>query len=221
MSRPDANLLKSLEAGTGIEPVYTDLQAYKLENDYNEIGRKKYQDKTATGGERDTPDFLPDQAKKNPASEATEHGADQDVKRVKFRDEVSPIIAAEAMQIFLKKSHERAARVIGYALTLDSSSGWTAAGAILAARLTRQERGSLAYAALWSMEAADAELVARVALRGAGMPGAPFLGTMDEAESWADLATVQERKAYALACYIRLSERDRAAFLAHVQGVMV
>lgn len=108
--------------------------------------------------------------------------------------------------------------MIGYALTLDTSSGWTAAGAILAARLTRQERGSLAYAALWSMDAADAELVARVALRNAGMPGAPFLGIMDEAESWADLATVQERKAYALACYTRLSERDRAAFLAHVRG---
>ena len=159
-----------------------------------------------------------DQPKKNPASEATEHGADHDKKPRRFRGEGSPIIAAEATQIFLSKSHERAARVIGYALTLDTSSGWTAAGAILAARLTRQERGSLAYAALWSMDAADAELVARVALRNAGMPGAPFLGIMDEAESWADLATVQERKAYALACYTRLSERDRAAFLAHVRG---
>ena len=111
--------------------------------------------------------------------------------------------------------------MIGYALTLDTSSGWTAAGAILAARLTRRERGSLAYAALWSMEAAEAELVARVALRGTGMPGAPFFGVMDEAAFWADRATVQERKAYALACYARLSERDRAAFLKHVEGVGV
>lgn len=156
---------------------------------------------------------------KNPASEATDRGAGEDVKRVQSHSENSPIIATESTQIFLSRNHERAARVIGYALTLDTSNGWTAVGAILAARLTRQERGSLAYAALWSMDAADAELVARVALRNAGMPGAPFLGIMDEAESWADLATVQERKAYALACYTRLSERDRAAFLAHVQGV--
>lgn len=159
----------------------------------------------------------PDQAKKNPASEPTERGADQDMKRIRFRDENSPIVATESTQIFLNRNHERAARVIGYALTLDTSTGWTAVGAILAARLTRKERGSLAYAALWSMEAAEAELVARVALRGVGMPGVPLLGVMDEAAFWADRATVQERKAYALACYTRLSPQDRVAFLSHLQ----
>lgn len=163
--------------------------------------------------------FQPDQAKENPAILCKGRGADEFSKRTKFQDEGSPITATESTQIFLSRNHERAARVIGYALTLDTSSGWTAAGAILSARLTRQERGSLAFAALWSMDAPDAELVARVALRGSGMPGATFLGVMDEAASWADLATVQERKAYALACYTRMSKRDRAAFLAHVQGV--
>ncbi len=161
----------------------------------------------------------PDQAKESPAILGKGRGVNQDMKRSKFRGEDSPITATGSTQIFLSRNHERAARVIGYALTLDTSPGWTQASAILAARLSRSERGSLAYAALASLEPIEAELVARIATRGAGMPCAPFLGVMDEASFWAELATVQERKAYALACFTQLSPQDRAAFLAHVKGV--
>ena len=52
----------------------------------------------------------------------------------------------------------------------------------------------------------------------AGAPGPVFLSIMQEAEDWADWATVSERKAYCLASFNRLSAPDRAAFLAHVTG---
>ena len=50
----------------------------------------------------------------------------------------------------------------------------------------------------------------------AGMPNAPFLSLMNEASFWADMATRNEHKAYALACYSRMPARDQAAFLAHI-----
>ena len=52
----------------------------------------------------------------------------------------------------------------------------------------------------------------------AGMPIAPFLGVMDEAGFWADMATRAELKAYCLACYTRLPATDQAAFLGYVRG---
>ena len=52
----------------------------------------------------------------------------------------------------------------------------------------------------------------------AGAPGPVFLSIMQEAEDWADFATVSERKAWCLASWNRLPAADRAAFLAHVTG---
>ena len=49
-----------------------------------------------------------------------------------------------------------------------------------------------------------------------GMPIAPLLSVMDEASSLADMATFDELKAYALACYTRLRPADQLAFLAYV-----
>ena len=50
-----------------------------------------------------------------------------------------------------------------------------------------------------------------------GMPIAPLTSLMDEADFWADLATVAELKAYCLACFTRLPASDQSAFLAYVQ----
>lgn len=50
-----------------------------------------------------------------------------------------------------------------------------------------------------------------------GMPIAPLLGVMDEANFWAEMATRAELKAYCLACFTRLSASDQSAFLAYVQ----
>lgn len=50
-----------------------------------------------------------------------------------------------------------------------------------------------------------------------GQPITAFDGVMAEAAFWADMASTAERKAYALACFNRLSVADRAAFLNYVQ----
>ena len=47
-----------MEAGTGIEPVFTDLQSRSFSPKNNTINLKKYHDKTGTPHERDTGDFL-------------------------------------------------------------------------------------------------------------------------------------------------------------------
>ena len=55
MSRHEAKLLKLLEASTGIEPVWTDLQSSRFPNEITAQELKKYQDKAGTHGEPDTP----------------------------------------------------------------------------------------------------------------------------------------------------------------------
>ena len=51
-----------------------------------------------------------------------------------------------------------------------------------------------------------------------GWPQVPFLcGLMEEAGFWADRASRVELKAYALACYQRMSPADQVAFLGYVQ----
>ncbi|MFV0302053.1 MAG: hypothetical protein ACK5IP_14475 [Paracoccus sp. (in: a-proteobacteria)] len=52
-------------------------------------------------------------------------------------------------------------------------------------------------------------------------PGTPlpaFNSLMAEAYWWADRASRAERKAYAFACYQRMSEADQRSFIAHVTG---
>lgn len=50
----------------------------------------------------------------------------------------------------------------------------------------------------------------------AGQPIAPLDGVMAEAALWADWASRDERKAYLLACWRRLANGDRQAFLQYV-----
>lgn len=52
----------------------------------------------------------------------------------------------------------------------------------------------------------------------AGQPVPAFDSVMAEASHWADWASTAELKAYALACYTRLSAWDQNAFLGYVQG---
>ena len=62
--------------------------------------------------------------------------------------------------------HIRAARMLGYTLTLGTQDAWWGMVPVLMARLTPQERASLAFMALKSLGAADAALTARAALGG-------------------------------------------------------
>lgn len=82
----------------------------------------------------------------------------------------------------------------------------------------RAEAATALCHAIAECEPEDAALILEAALRsfGAGQPVPPLLSLMDEARTWADFATVAERKAYCLASWNRLPAADRAAFLAHV-----
>lgn len=64
-----------------------------------------------------------------------------------------------AMARYAKDRHKRAAKVLGYALTLDEPRAWNEAGSILALRLTRQELASLAFATLRALDAEAREMV--------------------------------------------------------------
>lgn len=51
-----------------------------------------------------------------------------------------------------------------------------------------------------------------------GFPIIPLDSIMEEAGFWADRASATELKAYALACYNRLSPSHQSDFLNYVQG---
>ena len=65
----------------------------------------------------------------------------------------------------------------------------------------------------------DAALIMEKALSDLtfGEPRPTLFSVMDDASWWADYATPAELKAYALACFNRLSATDQRAFLAYVQ----
>lgn len=58
-----------------------------------------------------------------------------------------------------KDRHKRAAKALGFALTLDDPRGWSEAGVILGLRLTRKELASLAFATLRALDAEAREMV--------------------------------------------------------------
>lgn len=113
-------------------------------------------------------------------------------------------------------AHKSAARILGYALTLDSSPGWEDFALILRLRLSRRERVSLAYAAALALDPDDVRETAEAVLRSAGHPVPPLYHEADEAAFWADSASPDVLRAYALASFNRLSPRDQADFLAFV-----
>jgi hypothetical protein len=88
---------------------------------------------------------------------------------------------------------------------------------------TRHENARRLGDAIAECHPADACTLMEAALRdllAERMPPAPFLGIMPSARFWAEWASRDERKAYAVACYERLSAADQRAFLAHVGGRM-
>lgn len=116
----------------------------------------------------------------------------------------------------MKRPHLGATRVTGYALTLGGFDAWEAASAVWQARLTDTERAALAWAAMKSLDHADAMKVAETVLGGAGAPLPPFLAPVDEAQFWASIASRQELDAYALACTRAMAPGRRAAFLEYM-----
>lgn len=127
------------------------------------------------------------------------------------------------MSKYARPAHKRAAKMLGYALTLDSFDGWETASAIWQARLTATERAALAWAALRALDDDQAETVAETVLGGAGAPLPPFLDALPDARLWASMATRNELKAHALAAFEAMGAHDRrdfAAFVARGGGMM-
>ncbi len=105
-----------------------------------------------------------------------------------------------------------AGKVLTIALTVHDADGWSMAARLWSLRLSPEKRMAHALAALASCEDDDIKHVSGAALGGAGAPNMALFSHMDEASFWADMASVEELKAYSVACYLRLSARDRVAF---------
>ena len=63
------------------------------------------------------------------------------------------------MSLYAKPAHKRMARMLGFALTLGDGITWRSFAAVAFARLTREERVALAWAALWALDEDDAVAV--------------------------------------------------------------
>jgi hypothetical protein len=108
--------------------------------------------------------------------------------------------------------------VLALALTTHDALGWHMASRLWAVRLQAEKRMAHACAALSACEPEDALAICADLKAEAGAPIAPFQSVMDEASFWADLASADELKAYSVACYLRFSKRDRAAFHVWLEG---
>lgn len=70
------------------------------------------------------------------------------------------------MQAFAKDAHKRAAKMLGYGLTLDTPEDWQAVANVWAVRLTAGERASILMAALASLRPEQAEVILEHAFAG-------------------------------------------------------
>lgn len=122
----------------------------------------------------------------------------------------------------MKRDHKRMSRMMGYALTLGDADAWVGFATVATARMTSEERAALAWAALRSLDTPEqAEMVAEAVLQFADYPLPTFLSPMDDARWWASFASLKERKAYALAAYEALPEREQMAFRRHISEVEI
>lgn len=120
---------------------------------------------------------------------------------------------------FMKPSHLKVVRMLGYVLTLGTQDAWWGLVPVLMARLTVEERAALAFMALKALDRDDATMTAEAALdQGAGQPQAPLFSHMDQAAFWADMADPEELEAYCLASFNAMPRVRQAAFLEYVQG---
>lgn len=127
------------------------------------------------------------------------------------------------MTAILKKHmpdrYKRVARMLGFALLLETPVDWQGFGQAIASHLTGKQRSALALMALRSLEPDDAALVANTAVPDKSSdPIAPLFNHMDEAAFWADMAEPTALEAYCLASFNAMTGPRQAAFLDFVQG---
>ena len=94
------------------------------------------------------------------------------VLRIAFDPDWQKGMNREAKIAFYRRKprHKAAARVLGYAVTLNSAEAWCAAATVWHVRLTPQEAAGMAWAALKALEPEIALMTAETALGGAGAP---------------------------------------------------
>ena len=158
-----------MEASTGIEPVYTDLQSRELLNEFNDVSSKKYQDISRTSGERDTagtsrPNWLSE--KENTGAAATAPGVKIAKKPRGSCGKNTALAGKNAMSLYGKDAHKRIAKAVGFALTIGTPAAWHNLSILLLARLSEAERAGLAYSALRSLDEDNAYSVASLAIFG-------------------------------------------------------
>ncbi|MEM6891727.1 MAG: hypothetical protein AAF636_26940 [Pseudomonadota bacterium] len=108
----------------------------------------------------------------------------------------------------------RAVHSLGRALLLGTSiEHWKGVALIFMARLTVEERLSVTYAALRSLEPDEAAQVFEFACPSAGYPPPTLDNVMHDARWWASFAIEDELKAYSVAVYEAMSPEGQAAFL--------
>ena len=107
-------------------------------------------------------------------------------------------------------------RMLGFSLMLGDPEAWAGFSLMARLRLSVFERAGLAVAALKSLPEDHAMMTAAAVFGAAGEPLPAFLGGMDDARSWAAMASLEELKAYALAAFEAMPQRDQAAFYRHI-----
>ena len=130
--------------------------------------------------------------------------------------------SARARWVAALPDHRRAVFAILDLLTEEDPEGWAAARFVWMRRLTIRETAMAAWSLLRSLPREERLMVAdhadAVPEGGTGRPIPPLDDAMDEAALWADWADPDERLAYLLAIFNRLSAGERAAFLTYAEG---
>jgi DNA-directed RNA polymerase specialized sigma24 family protein len=119
---------------------------------------------------------------------------------------------------YAQKRHKRAARSLGFALTLADFDGWQKFNHIIGNLLTAEERAGLAYAAMRSLTEEQRQIVADGVFP--SEMGAPLSGIgsiEDDAVWWAKNASEVERSIYLLACFNSLPPDRQKAFVEHAK----
>lgn len=126
-----------------------------------------------------------------------------------------------ALSAYMHSDHKRMSKMLGYCLVLGTPEAWGDFSVVCRTRLSINERAGLAVAALRSLPDVLSQDTAAAALGANGDPLPPFLGGMDDARHWASLASANELKAYALACFEAMEPRAQAAFFHHISTIEV
>ncbi|MFN3823584.1 MAG: hypothetical protein ACK4RN_06355 [Pseudorhodobacter sp.] len=133
----------------------------------------------------------------------------------------SEVKSAYILSKYMKPDHKRMSRMLGYALTLGSPEAWQGFRRVAQVRMTEAERAMMAFFMLNTISRDHAESISGFALAAAGSPLPPFLGGMEDARTWANRATREELKAYALASFEAMTPQDQAAFFQHISTIEV